>query len=143
MDSQILIPTESTLEKMVVEEEKIRMSKEYQDRCTTVCHIPNGWLQVTADVQEQIAHAHGFVDETSCAIACNMARRAHILYPNNDIFKMRVQVRNNKARKGDLRIGDLVPAITLCTMDGDDINLRDLVADHNHRPTIIFSGSQT
>lgn len=104
------IPNEQLLELMIAEEEKIRTSKYYQDKCTAVKNIPNGWLKVTEEVQNDIAKKYGFTDKMSCDIACNMARRAHILYPNNQKFqKVPLQVRNNKAMLGNLILGDIPP----------------------------------
>lgn len=136
------IPNEQLLELMVEEEEKIRTSEYYRNECTKVKDIPNGWLNITNDIQRKIVKKFGFVDNISCDIACNMLRRAHILFPNNDKFKkIPLQVRNNKSKNGNLSIGDSIPNIQLYNLDYSEIELYNLL-DHS-RPTIIFAGSQT
>src|SRR5579863_3817132 len=102
----IRYPTKQDLISMVLEEEQIRTSKEYQDKCSAVKDVPNGWLQVTADVQKQIVNKHGFIDEVDEIIALNHLRRARFIYPEEPIFFTPVYVRNNKANKGTLKIGD-------------------------------------
>lgn len=144
-DEPIKIPTEKTLELMAIQEEQIRRSQEYQDLCTQKSHVINGWLEVTEEMQEGIAYTCGFQTQVECNIACNMARRAHILYPQNPIFTSRTQVKYNKARQGDLKVGDPIPPITLHTLDGQTINLQTITQQDsiNNKPTIIFGGSQT
>jgi hypothetical protein len=136
------VPNEKLLEEMIEEEERVRTSKYYQDKCTQVKDIPNGWLDVTALVQTDIAKSHGFTDKMSCDIACNMMRRAHILFPNNEKFKsVPLQVRNNKANIGGLSAGDALPNIELYDQGEVKISLSSLV--DSSRPTVIFAGSQT
>lgn len=122
----VKIPCETDLEKLVLEEEKIRMSKEYQNICTSVKDIPNGWLDETAKMQKELVRKHGFTDDISCDIACNRLRRARYIYPNNPIFKTPVYVRENKANVGTLKIGDTLPNITIYDIHKKPVKLHDL-----------------
>ncbi|AYV84767.1 MAG: hypothetical protein Hyperionvirus38_5 [Hyperionvirus sp.] len=138
--TELKIPNEKLLEKMVLEEETIRTSKAYEDKCTAVKHIPNGWLEVTASIQKDIVIKNGFTDSMSCDVACNMLRTAHILYPKNEIFtKVPLYVRNNKANIGTLTVGDIAPEISLHDLDGKAIQLHTLLA----KKTIIISATGT
>ena len=122
------IPTEKMLELMVYEEEKIRMSKEYQDECTRVKDIPNGWLDVSIDIQKRVAKKFGFNDDISCDIACNMLRRARYIYPNNDIFKkVPVYVRENKANEGKFKVDDKIIDIKLFDICNQEINISEIL----------------
>ena len=143
MTLQVKTPNEKMLEKLIYDEERLRMSKEYQDQCTLVKDIPNGWLNVTKKIQEQVARDNGFDDEMSCQITCNMMRRAHLLFPNNKIFStVPVQVRNNKANMGTMRTGSVLDQdIDLWDVSHNQCSLFHLLNDN--RPTIIFTGSQT
>lgn len=144
MNKQIIIkiPNEQLLEKMTKQEEEIRMSKNYQDRCTEVKNIPDGWLKVTEEIQKDIVKRNGFIDQISCDITCNMLRRAHLIYPNNEKFqKIPLQVRNNKAKQGNLSEKDNVPDCNLYNLAGRITNLYELI--DNIKPIIIFAGSQT
>jgi hypothetical protein len=135
----IKIPDKEILIKMILEEEKIRTSKEYQDRCTAVKDIPNGWLQVTEDVQRQIVRDNGFLGEINEEIALNRLRRAQYIYPDEPVFKTPVYVRNNKARKGDTKIGDRITNFKIFDSNRE-INLHDkLIPEYN----LILTSSHT
>lgn len=139
---RIRVPTEAELEKLVIEEEKIRMSVEYQEACSKASSIPNGWLQVTADMQMNLVKRFGFDDNLSSSIACNMLRRARYLYPDNKIFKeVPVYVRENKANMGTLKEGDEIPNINIHTIDGKEIKLHDII--NNDKINMFFTGSET
>ncbi len=133
--------TEATLEEMAIQEEKIRMSKEYQDACSKVKDIPDGWLTVTANVQKQIAKDFGFDDDINNDIAVNDLRRAHETYPNNAIFQNSIYVRNNKANIGNLKVDDIIPNITLHTIDNEKILLNDIINDN--KINVFFGASHT
>lgn len=136
----IKIPTEKQLELFIRDEEKIRMSKEYSDQCTSVKDIPNGWLKVSEQVQIDIVKKYGFTDSISCDIACNKLRRAQYLYPDNPVFKTPVYVRENKACVGTLKEGDSAPDVTLYKRSGESIKLHQIFSD---KVNVIFAGSHT
>lgn len=135
------IPNEKMLEDMIEEEERIRNSDYYRNKCTEIKYIPNGWLSLTENIQRDIVKLYSFTDEMSCNVACNMMRRAHILFPNNLKFKnIPQQVKYNKANKGKYVANDDCPNVSLYDLDGTNINLHKLM---DERPTLIFAGSQT
>lgn len=133
--------TEQTLEKMSQMEELIRMSQEYQNECTRVKDIPDGWLTVTEDMQKKVATEFGFDDPINNEIACNDLRRAHITYPDNPVFKQSVYVRNNKANMGTLQDNDIIPNVSLHTIDNEIIDLNDLLEEN--KINIFFGASHT
>ena len=133
--------TEQTLEKMAQMEESIRMSQEYQNECTKVKNVPNGWLTVTANVQKKVASEFGFDDDINNEIACNDLRRAHVTHPDNPVFKQSIYVRNNKANLGTLNENAYVPDITLHTIDSDTINLSNILEEN--KINIFFGASHT
>jgi hypothetical protein len=138
----IKIPTEQTLEKMVIREEEIRMSQSYQDKCTEVKDIPNGWLQVTEKMQEDLVTSFGFTDNLSCSVACNKLRTARYIYPDNKIFtQVPVYVRENKANVGHLVNGDKAPNIQVHTVNNEKIMLHDLLK--TDKVNMIFGASHT
>lgn len=142
MDNTIKIPTEKCLEQMIIREEEIRMSKEYQDECSKVKDVVNGWLDVTAKMQSELVKEFGFTDEVSSDIAVNMLRRARYLYPDNNIFKtVPVYVRENKANEGKLKENDECPNIQLFTNCKQQIKLHDLL--ENDTLNVIFASSHT
>ena len=140
----IKTPNERMLEKLIIEEADARCSQLYRDQCTAVKDIPNGWLSVTDQFQQKIAKNNGFDDEMSCHITCNMMRRAHLLYPDNIIFKtVPIQVKNNKANQGILKIGDIVSQEIKEIQLFDPMGTRRMLSDLLTPVTIIFAGSQT
>src|SRR5690606_4148892 len=125
----IKIPNEKMLEEMVYKEEEFRMSEPYQIECTRVKDIPNGWLDITAEMQRRLVQSFGFEDTISCDLALNMLRRAHIIYPDNPVFtRVPVQVRCNKARKGNRSVGDVIPDFTIWNLEGVPCKLSSLRA---------------
>lgn len=138
----IKIPSEKCLEDMIIDEENIRMSEEYRNRCDNKKHIVNGWLDVTAEIQNEIVQKYGFVDDISKDIAVNMLRRARYIYPNNEIFrKTPVYVRENKARKGSYKKGDSVVDITLYDIDSCPKKFTDVI--DNDKVNLIIASSNS
>lgn len=133
--------TEKILEAMALMEESIRTSSEYQNECTKVKSIPDGWLAVTENVQKKVADHFGFADPINNEIACNDLRRAHIDFPDNPIFKQSIYVRNNKAKIGTLLEGDITPNISLRTIDNESIYLNELLEEN--KINIFFGASHT
>ena len=137
----IKIPTEKQLELFIEEEEKIRMSKEYQEKCTEVKNIPNGWLKVTADVQKNIVMKYGFTEEINCDIALNYLRRARYIYPDNQKFKSPVYVRENKANMGTFKKGDNFVDIDMYDINKKNIKLSELIKNDTYN--LILASSHT
>jgi hypothetical protein len=135
------IPTEQTLELFIKDEEEARRSKWYQDECTRVKDIPNGWLDVTAKLQESIVKKYGFDDPVSMTIALDRMRRARYIYPDNPVFKMPLYVVNNKANAGTYKDGDDIPDIQLHKRCGQEISFKDLCQPD--KSTVVFVGSHT
>ena len=138
----INIPDESVLEIMVKEEAKIRSSQWYVDQCNLIATKPNGWLELNAKIQTDIAKRNGFVTDIERDLAVNRLRRARYLFPNNIIFQtVPVYVRENKANQGTLNPGDPIPDIIVHDLDGNPIKLIDLAQDPI--PLIVIGSSHT
>lgn len=135
-------PDEHTLELMVLDEFDQRTSTIYAELCTQVKDIPNGWLNVTTDMQKNIVMKFGYTDEMEFDIALNMLRRANIIYPHNKIFQqVPIQVRNNKATKGELLVEMKIPNPDVYDLDGQPYKLSDFIS--SHKPNLIFFSSAT
>lgn len=135
-------PDESTLVKMVYEEEKRRWSEEYVAECNRVVDIPDGWLDVTNQLQRDVVRSFGFDTEIETDFAVSALRRAHIDYPQNRIFReVPLQVRNNKARRGEREVGDIVPDFDVYDLDGKQCRLYDLMT--LDKPTVLIMSSGT
>jgi hypothetical protein len=131
-------PSKEQLLKMVMAEEAYRMSPEYVEECTKVASEVNGWLRINEELQYRIVSDFGFTDPIEREYAVHALRRATITYPD---FPKPVYVRNNKARKGELSVGDKAPSVMLYDLDGSPHELHDLCG--NTKPTIIVGSSHT
>jgi len=119
-----------TLEQLIViaqKEKEKRLSQEYIDMCDMVADVPNGWLQVTSMMQESLIRDMGFTTELEVSIALNRLRRAHILYPNEMIFKDSIQVKNNLANKGQYIVGSILSNFEICRIDTTRIHLYNIL----------------
>lgn len=128
--------SEDVVEMMALIEDEMRHSDEYRQKCTDVQHIPNGWLDVTAELQKNVVRSFGFVTEFETTIALNYLRRAHEIFPNNEICKKRVYVKNNKARYGELKVGDNFIDVNLY-----GTKLSDILK--SSKPVLILASSHT
>lgn len=137
--------TEEVVEKMAVMEDKLRNSDEYRQKCTDVQHIPNGWLDITAEMQKNVVRMFGFETDFEINIALNYLRRAHEIFPNNDICKNRVYVKNNKARQGEIVIGDSYIDVDLYnpmkSNQNRNIKLSNII--DTPKPVLIIASSHT
>jgi hypothetical protein len=125
---------------MAILENQRRYSKEYYDECTAVQHIPNGWLNVTEKLQEDIVREFGFNTQFEISIALNTLRRAHLIWPNNETFQQSIYVKNNKAALGTLKVGDVSPNVALTNKNLEPLKLNTLL---QHKYSIVFAGSHT
>lgn len=115
-----IIPID-VLEKMAEDEEIMRRSEWYINECNIRKDIPNGWIHATEEGQRMIVNKY-FSDDFMKEIAIRQLRSAHRLYPENAIFRNRLQVRFNRARKGELKAGDLVPEFMFPLLK-DNVNM--------------------
>jgi hypothetical protein len=99
---------EKLLEALALEEEAARRSKWYIEECNNRKNIPNGWISLTDEMQRSIIKKY-FTDEFDIEMALRKLRGAHHIFPENKIFKERMQVKYNRACLGTLKMGDVVP----------------------------------
>ncbi len=72
----------------------------------------------------------------------SILRSAHQLYSNDDEFHdISLYVRHNRAREGDLRVGDRAIDVQLLNMNGEFVSL--LSHSYPNRPLLIIAGSYT
>ena len=123
-------------------EEEIRFSQEYISKCSEVSHIPNGWLEVTNNMQKELVKEFGYTDEISNTLAVNVIRKALHIYPDDEEIKnSAVQFRENIASKGKYKLGDTLKNISLHNLDSSKVDLFQLL-DLN-KPNIMLVGSHT
>lgn len=121
------IPTLEQLIIMAQKEKEKRLSQEYIEMCDKVSEVPNGWLEVTSTIQENIIRDMGFTSELELSIALNRLRRAHILYPDEETFQNAIQVKNNLANKGQYILGSILPNFEICMIDTKKISIYNIL----------------
>lgn len=143
MERMLKIPTKNQLLEMVKKEEEIRWSSWYQSECDRVKDQVNRWLEISAQVQFQIAKDFGFDTEVESDIAVNHLRRARYLYPDEPLFEsIPVYVRNNLAKQIKYQNGNTIPNVSINSLDGQNqFNLVDIL--DKSKTNVIFGSSHT
>ena len=124
------------------EEEKIRFSQEYISKCNAVANMPNGWLEVTSDMQKDLLSKFGYNDLITNTLAVNVIRSANNLFPDDmEIKNSVVHFRENKAKKGNLEIGMTIQNFNLFTINKLKIDINSII--ESNKPSVILAGSHT
>ncbi|CAF0719577.1 unnamed protein product [Rotaria sp. Silwood1] len=113
----------SLLKRMLIRENELRLSDEYQKRYCEAEKISSSssWLNVTDELQRQIIHEFNLDDEMDDALLC--LRCATQIYP--DLKHIPLYVQYNRARDGDLKIGDIAPNVPVVQLNGQQTQLFD------------------
>ena len=84
----------------------------------------------------------GYKNPIMNIIGVNYLRRAQYIYPDDLRFKnTQVYVRNNLAKKGDLKIGDIAPNIKLFDLEAKEVYLYDIL--NGEKPSLIIASSES
>jgi hypothetical protein len=120
---------------MLIRENELRVSDEYQKRYDEAETLSSSsWLDVTDELQRQIIREFNLDDEMDDALLC--LRCATQMYP--DLKTIPLYIKYNRARDGDLQIGDTIPDVPVIQLDGKESQLFDGLKSS---PTILISGS--
>ncbi|ETO01289.1 hypothetical protein RFI_36155 [Reticulomyxa filosa] len=143
--------TRETLLKMLKRENEIRLGKEMLDcledessqyertkklgESSNEVFIP--WSIET--FQKKVVHEFGYKTDTEVTYALQMLRAARTLYPNDvEIKNAAFYLKYNRARRGELRVGDIYKDVPLLTCSQQEIRLSELV---DRKPTVVISGN--
>ncbi len=127
---------------MLKREEEIRFSDDYLTKCTEVANIPNAWLHVTSNMQEELVKEFGYTDSLSNALAVDVIRKAYDIYPEDEeIRNSVVKFRENFANPGIFKEGDDIIDIQLHSLNGNKMNLFNIL--DSNKPNVILVGSHT
>lgn len=136
------IPSKETLLKMIMKEQEIRMSHEYIKKCDDVADKPNGWLDVSEQVQYDVVKMFNYKEDLDMNIAVNHLRRARYLYPEEPLFQtIPVYVKNNLANVGKYKIKDIIPNLTTYNINLDPIPLYSIF--EKDRKNLLILSSHT
>ena len=133
---QSFIP-KSLLKRMLVRENELRLSDEYQQRyreAESTSSDSTSWLEVTDELQRAVVREFNLDDDMEDALLC--LRCATQIYP--DLKGIPLYVLFNRAREGDLQVGDAAPDVPVVQLDGEEGRLFDGLPS---TPTVLISGS--
>jgi hypothetical protein len=120
---------------MLIRENELRLSDEYQQRYNEAEKTSlTSWLDVTDELQRQIIRECHLDEEMEDALLC--LRCATQIYP--DLNDIPLYVRYNRARDGDLQLGDIAPNVPVVQLDGQETQLFDGLKSSS---TVLISGS--
>lgn len=121
---------------MLTRENELRLSDEYQRKfCEAEKTSLSSWLDITDELQRQVIREFNLDEEMDDALLC--LRGATQIYP--DLKNIPLYVRYNRARDGDLNIGDTAPNVPVVQLDGQESQLFD--GSETSSPTVLISGS--
>ncbi len=120
---------------MLIRENELRLSDQYQKRYSDAEKTSfSSWLDVTDELQRQIIREFNLDEEMEDALLC--LRCATQIYP--DLKDIPLYIKYNRARDGDLQIGDIVPNVPIVQLDGQEKHLFDGLKSSS---TVLISGS--
>jgi len=120
---------------MLIRENELRLSNEYQKRYSEAENTSSSsWLHVTDELQRQIIREFNLDEEMDEALSC--LRCATQIYP--DLKQIPLYTRYNRARDGDLQVGDIAPNVPVIQLDGQEGQLFDGLKSSS---TVLISGS--
>ncbi len=120
---------------MLIRENELRLSDEYQKRYKDAEQISSSsWLDLTDEIQRQIIREFHLEDEMDDALLC--LRCATQIYP--ELKEIPLYVRYNRARDGDLQVGDIAPDLPVVQLSGEETQL---FAGLKSSSTVLIGGS--
>lgn len=126
----------SLLKSMLIRENELRLSDEYQKRYAEAEKSSfRSWLDVTDELQREIIREFHLDEEMDDALLC--FRCATQIYP--DLQSIPLYVKYNRARDGDLNIGDTAPNVPVLELNGQESQLFDGLKPSSS--TVLIGGS--
>jgi len=100
-------------------------------------------MDVIVDLQTKLIKEELGEDATDDEIqhGLSILRSAHQLYDNDEFHQLSLYVRHNRAKQGNLKVGDQSIDIHLLNINGEFVSL--LSYCHSNRPLLIIAGSYT
>jgi hypothetical protein len=126
------IPKE-TLKKMLLRENELRLSEEYQKKYEEAEKSWKiDWLKVTENLQLQILQEF---EISNLSKGLFQLRTATVKFP--EFKSIPLYVKFNRSRVGNLKIGNEAPSMKLSDLEGNMVEL----IDKNSKCQLIFGGS--
>ncbi|CAF1284205.1 unnamed protein product [Rotaria sordida] len=122
----------NVLKDLLIQEEKLRLSQETQQLLSDIEDRKDiDWMDIIDDLQTKLIKNAIGEDATEDEIQYGLKifRSAHQLYSNdNEFHNLSLYVRHNRAKQGNLNIGDPAIDIQLLSMNGQFVSL----LSHSH-----------
>lgn len=138
------IPKE-ILRKMLIKENELRLSKEVQAIYADYNQHPEkgDWINYTHQLQADLIRSFGYGTKSDDELqwCLHQLRTATTVYP--DLAEIPLYVRYNRAKRGNLRQGDLAPDIRLHEYQGNCRETSLLEMKQIGRPLVVCAASWT
>jgi len=126
----------SLLKSMLIRENELRVSDEYQKRFAEAEKSSfESWLDVADELQRQVIREFHLDEEMDDALLC--FRCATQIYP--ELKSIPLYVKYNRARDGDLNLGDTAPNVPVIELNGQEGQLFDGLTPSSS--TVVIGGS--
>ncbi|CAF1332586.1 unnamed protein product, partial [Adineta steineri] len=134
--SKSFIP-KSLLKLMLIRENELRISDEYQKRFHEAEQTSSStsWLDVADELQREVIREFHLDEEMNDALLC--LRCATQIYP--DLKDIPLYTKYNRARDGDLQVGDIAPNVPVIHLDEQENQLFDGLKSS---PTVLITHAQ-
>ncbi|CAM4837810.1 unnamed protein product [Rotaria magnacalcarata] len=133
------------LKYLLIQEEQIRLSQETQQLLANIEDRKDiDWMDIVTDLQTELIKKAIGEDATQDEIqyGLHIFRSAHQLYGRDPEFhNLSLYVRHNRAKQGNLKLGDQAVDVRLLNTNGEFVSL--LSHCHPNRPLLILAGSYT
>lgn len=122
---------------MLIRENELRLSEEFQklyEEAEKDSNSERSWLDVTEELQRRVITEFQLDEQMDEALLC--LRCSTEIFP--ELKSIPIYVRFNRARDGDLKVGDFIPNVDLVKINGEKTNLFENL---DEKPTLLISGS--
>ena len=117
---------------MLRREEELRFSSAVQSRFTIAENSSNSeWMDVANEVQLQVLFEFNYVQTSKSLNELRLAAQSH---PEISVY-----IRENRARQGQLSVGDIAPNVQVKSINNTQKNILDY--SNADRPLVIIAGS--
>lgn len=132
-------PSVETLKNMVLRENALRLSPEWQARFAAAERtLDTDWLDCVEELQQEVVQEFGLQTD-----AVHFLQTAQSLYPEESFFReVPLYVKYNRARNGPLHVGAKVQDVPIVQLDGTRTPLL-MLGGNGRRPLVLIGGSRS
>lgn len=136
----VKLPDLETITKMLLRENELRLSSEFQQRLESNSELTAESLY--DELQRQVAREFGFVSEEQQRVGRDIIRCTTELYKQQaDLSQLSLYRKYNRSEQGLLKVGDDCPDMELSDLEGSATKLSNFT--NQALPMVLVAGSYT